>query len=109
MLKKSLFAISSSDGKKPIFVICGQEQIKIIADQGRKELILQDSSSNMQGIIKQLDNFLRKRSSSKEYLSIMVTPESAGYIKHLTPLVKNFNISYVPVPHVDVMQKVPQI
>ena len=108
-LKKSLFAISSSSGKKPIFIICGEDRIKIIADQGHEELILEDTSSNMQGIIKKLAVFLQKRSHTKEYLSIMVTPESAGYIRHLPIIVESFDTSYVPIPHIDIIQKMPEI
>ncbi len=105
MLKQKLFSVVSSDGKVPIFIICGGNQIKILADQGQNEKILTDSSNDMFVIIQKLLAFLRTRSSSREYLSIMVTPESAGYVRRMPTLIPQFDTSYIPIEHVNIMSK----
>lgn len=103
----SLFNITSASDKSPIFVICGADKIRVVAAKDKKILLFEDTNSNMQEIIKKVGIFLQNRSQYKEFLSIMVTPEAAGYIRRLDT--GSFECSYIPIAHFDIIQEIPGI
>lgn len=92
-------SVSRRDDKAPIIVQCSDAKIKV-KTRGGKIRVFKTSGQHLSPMITQLMNFLKTRSSSREYLAVLLKPSAAGYFGrlHIMATLFSFDVGFEPFP-----------